>query len=275
MLLERFLVTLVLLPLGMLALFGGEIYFGILIIVILLIATWEFANLYTIGGFKPAVFILLLGTLLLSLVRLITGDLIWDQIILGGLILLAMGHHAFSYERGRVQAALDLTVTLAGLAYVAFLGSYFVAIRGLPGGAWWMLVVFTSVWWGDTGGYFIGKAFGRHKMAPRLSPKKSWEGYFGGIALSLGGSLLLLQSYGWLDLPVDPGITPQRVLLLAAFLSVFPTIGDFGISMLKRHFAVKDSGKILPGHGGMLDRIDSWLWAAIIGYYLITLLYKV
>jgi phosphatidate cytidylyltransferase len=111
-------------------------------------------------------------------------------------------------------------------------------------------------------------------MAPRLSPKKSWEGYFGGIFMSLGGSVLLLQAYLWMDLPVYPHITVQRVLVLAAFLSVFPTIGDFGISMIKRRFAVKDSGSILPGHGGMLDRIDSWLWAAVIGYYLISLLFK-
>jgi phosphatidate cytidylyltransferase len=112
-------------------------------------------------------------------------------------------------------------------------------------------------------------------MAPRLSPKKSWEGYFGGILLSLGGSVLLLKAYAWFGLPVDPAITVTRVLVLAVFLSVFPTIGDLGISMLKRHFAVKDSGKILPGHGGMLDRIDSWLWAAVMGYYLITLLFKI
>jgi phosphatidate cytidylyltransferase len=275
MLLQRLLVTVVLLPLGLFALFSGELYFGILILVILLFATWEFANLYKTGGFEPAVFILLIGTLLLSLMRLVAKDFSWDQPILGALILLAMAFHTLNFERGRDKAALDLAVTLGGLAYVAFLGSYFVAIRSLPGGAWWMLVVFTSVWWADTGGYFIGRAFGKHKMAPRLSPKKSWEGYFGGIVLSLGGSLLLLQVYTWLDLPVDPGITPQRVLLLAAFLSVFPTIGDFGISMLKRQFAVKDSGTILPGHGGMLDRIDSWLWAAIIGYYLITMLFSV
>ena len=274
MLLQRLLVTIFLLPLGLWALFSGEVPFGVLIMVILLFAAWEYANLYKTGGYKPAVFILLSGTLLLSLLRLLDG-FTWDSLILGGVVLLAMGYHTVSYELGREQAALDFAITLSGLAYVAILGSYFIAIRALPGGAWWMIVVFTSVWWADMGGYFIGMAFGRHKMAPRLSPKKSWEGYFGGIALALGGSLLLLLIYGWLNLPVDPQITAQRVLLLAAVLSVFTTLGDFGISMIKRQFAVKDSGKILPGHGGMLDRIDSWLWAAVIGYYLITLLFKI
>ena len=72
---------------------------------------------------------------------------------------------------------------------------------------------------------------------------------------------------------MDPEVTCQRVLLLSIFLSIFPTIGDLGISMIKRYFSVKDSGKILPGHGGMLDRIDSWLWAAVIGYYIIKLFF--
>lgn len=274
MLLQRFLVILVLLPVGMWSLFSGEVQFGVLMMVILLFAAWEYANLYKIGGYKPAVFILLPGVLAISGTRLLIG-MQWDQLILAFLVLAAMAYHTIQYQLGREEAALDLGITFGGVVYVAFLGSYFIATRALPGGEWWMLVVFTSIWWADTGGYFIGKAFGRHKMAPRLSPKKSWEGYFGGIAMSLGGSLLLLQVYSWLNLPVNSEITPQRVLLLAGFLSVFPTIGDFGISMLKRSFSVKDSGKILPGHGGMLDRIDSWLWAAVIGYYIITLIIEV
>lgn len=272
MLLQRLLVTVVLLPIGLWALFSGELYFGALIILILLFAIWEYANLYKIGGYKPAVFVLLLGTMAFSLSRLF-DELVDIQLILAILVLTSMAYHAFRYESGRDQAAMDILVTLGGLVYVPFLGSYFIATRALPGGEWWMLVVLTNVWWADTGGYFIGKAFGRHKLAPRLSPKKSWEGYFGGIALALGGSVLLLKIYEWCDLAVDPEITIPRVLILAAFLSVFPTIGDLGISMFKRYFSVKDSGKILPGHGGMLDRIDSWLWAAAIGYYIITLLF--
>lgn len=252
--------------------FSGEVQFGVMMMVILLFAVWEYANLFISGGYQPAVFILLVGTLLFSGSRLLF-DFEWDALILAGLVLVSMGFHTFAYERGRDQSTLDLMITLGGLAYVAFLGSFFIATRSLPGGAWWMLTVFTCVWWADTGGYFIGKAIGRHKMAPRLSPKKSWQGYFGGIALALVGSALLLKIYAWLQLPVEPTITLPRVLLMALILSVFPTLGDLGISMLKRYFAVKDSGKILPGHGGMLDRIDSWLWAAAIGYFLIVYLF--
>lgn len=250
--------------------FAGETQFGIMMMIILLIAVWEYANLFKIGGYQPAIFILLVGTFFFLLSRLQNGFQ-YDQVIMAGVILVSMAYHSFAYERGRDRTAIDLVITFGGFVYVAFIGSHFISIRALPGGDWWMLVVLTSVWWADTGGYFIGKAFGKHKLAPRLSPKKSWEGYIAGIVLAVGGSALLLKIYTLLNLPVDPAITYPRVLLVGAFMSVFPTIGDLGISMLKRNFSVKDSGIILPGHGGMLDRIDSWLWAAAIGYYLITL----
>ena len=272
MLLQRLLVTLLLLPIGMWAMFAGELSFGLMIVVMLMFAIWEYAKLFKIGGYKPAVFVLLAGAALLSLSRIFYGQQ-WDQLILAVLVLISMAYHSLTYERGRDQAPLDLVATFGGLIYVAFLGSYFIAVRGLPGGEWWMLVVFIAVWWADTGGYFIGKAVGKHKMAPRLSPKKSWEGYFAGIMMSIAGSALFLKIYLLANLPLAPEVTFLRVLILSIFLSVFPTIGDLGISMIKRYFSVKDSGKILPGHGGMLDRMDSWLWAAVIGYYLITLFF--
>lgn len=250
--------------------FAGEIEFGVMMIIMLLIAMWEYINLFRSGGYKPASFVLLSGTALFPLSRLLYGQQ-WDQMIMVGLVLVSMAFHSIAYERGRDKSTMDLMVTLGGVVYVAFIGSYFIQLRALPGGEWWMLVVLTSVWWADTGGYFIGKNFGKHKLAPRLSPKKTWEGYIAGIVMALGGSVLLLRLYSLLNFTVDPAITDTRVLVIAAFVSVFPTIGDLGISMLKRYFSVKDSGKILPGHGGMLDRIDSWLWAVAIGYYLIVL----
>jgi phosphatidate cytidylyltransferase len=272
MFLQRLIVAIVLLPIGLWAMFAGEVSFGVMMIVFLTIAMWEYANLFKSGGYQPAIFILLAGTALFSVSRLLYGQQC-DQLILTVLVLAAMAAHNFSFERGRDKAAMDMMITFGGLVYVAFLGSYFIEVRGLPGGEWWILVVLTSVWWADTGGYFIGKAFGKHRLAPRLSPKKSWEGYFAGIVFALGGSVLLLKVYHLLNLPVDPAITYPRALLLGAALSIFPTLGDLGISMMKRYFAVKDSGTILPGHGGMLDRIDSWLWAVAIGYYLITIFF--
>jgi phosphatidate cytidylyltransferase len=105
-------------------------------------------------------------------------------------------------------------------------------------------------------------------MSPRLSPKKSWEGYFGGILFgALGGALLGYIYPTWLG--AGPAITPLRGLLLGLVMSILPTLGDLGESMIKRQVGVKDSGNLLPGHGGAFDRIDSWLWAGVISYYII------
>jgi phosphatidate cytidylyltransferase len=102
-------------------------------------------------------------------------------------------------------------------------------------------------------------------MSPRSSPKKSWEGYIGGV---IGGTLfaVLLASLWHLR---APAVTPLKGLILGLVITSISPLGDLGESMLKRGFGVKDTSRLLPGHGGIMDRIDSWLWAATIGYYLI------
>jgi phosphatidate cytidylyltransferase len=123
------------------------------------------------------------------------------------------------------------------------------------------------------GAYLIGRSMGRHKLAPRLSPKKTWEGYLGGIASSLLCGALLAYWFGMILGP-EAGFTLQRGLLVGLAMGVLPTLGDLGESLIKRQVGAKDSSHLLPGHGGFFDRIDSWLWAGVIGYYLITALFR-
>jgi phosphatidate cytidylyltransferase len=149
------------------------------------------------------------------------------------------------------------------------MGSFFIALRALPEGEGWLLVSLPALWLADSGAYFIGTRFGVHKMTLRLSPKKSWEGYFGGILVAVIGTPLLAILYRNLWLPVETAITPANAVILALAMGVFPTLGDLGESMIKRQAGRKDSGTLLPGHGGMFDRIDSWLWAAFISYYVV------
>jgi phosphatidate cytidylyltransferase len=127
------------------------------------------------------------------------------------------------------------------------------------------MLVLPSIWVSDGTAYFVGSHFGRHKMSPRSSPKKSWEGYIGGV---IGGTLfaVLLASLWHLR---APAVTPLKGLILGLVITSISPLGDLGESMLKRGFGVKDTSRLLPGHGGIMDRIDSWLWAATIGYYLI------
>jgi phosphatidate cytidylyltransferase len=129
------------------------------------------------------------------------------------------------------------------------------------------LVILPAVWFADSGAYFIGHAWGRHKLSPRLSPKKTWEGYLGGILV--GVILSAMFTYLWQLLGAPAGITPLRGALAGLVMGIVPSGGDWGESMIKRQVGVKDSSNLLPGHGGFFDRVDSWLWAAVLGYYLV------
>jgi phosphatidate cytidylyltransferase len=189
------------------------------------------------------------------------------------LILLAMTAHLFAFERGREQAAHDFGVTVAGIVYLGWVGSYLLDLRNIMSnemGVWWFMLVLPLVWAADTGGYSIGAAYGRHKMAPRLSPKKSWEGYFAGIFTAvLVGAFFAYAFSGMGPQPLAGLITPLQGALLGLVIGALAPLGDLGESMFKRQSGTKDSSNVFPGHGGFLDRIDSWIWGAALGYFLI------
>lgn len=271
MLRQRLIVALILLPLGMLAIFLGGWYFTALIAVFLGLAAWEYAHLFRAGGWQPATLLVVGGVLLLLIGRALNG---FDSApwLLSLLTLLSMTWHLVAYERGRDQSATDLAITLGGILYIGWIGGYFVSLRSLPDGQWWVLIALPAVWLADSGAYFIGRAFGRHKLSPRLSPKKTWEGYLGGIAAGVILTALFAALWQQLAGP-DVGVTPLRGALMGLVMGLFPTLGDLGESMIKRQVGMKDSSSLLPGHGGFFDRIDSWLWAAVLGYYLITWLW--
>lgn len=272
MLVKRALVTAVLLPVGLAVIVLGGLWYFALITLMLGLAAPEFARLFRAGGYHPAGFLITAGTVLLVTVRYIFGpvDSGWaiSLIILG-----AMAFHLVDFERGRSQAGTDFSITVAGALYLGWIGSYLILLRELPGGMWWVLTVLPAVWLADTGAYFIGKRFGKHKLSPRLSPAKTWEGYLGGILASIPGTALLVWLYLSWGASV-PGLTPLNGALMGLVLSLLTPLGDLGESMIKRQVGAKDSGNLLPGHGGIFDRIDSWLWAGVLGYYLIVWIFQ-
>jgi len=164
---------------------------------------------------------------------------------------------------GAREAAQLLHKGLAGpvaLMAVAGAGIWALAVLGLAGIAWsqgayspWMpLGWFILIWLNDTGAYFAGRSLGRHKLAPAISPGKTWEGWAGGLLASMGAALML---DAWMP-------TEAPWWMLALVVSVFGPAGDLAESALKRRAGVKDSGALLPGHGGILDRFDSHIFAA-------------
>jgi phosphatidate cytidylyltransferase len=173
----------------------------------------------------------------------------WPHILwLGSAFWVAAAVVVVVYPSSGALIGHPLVIVPAGLlvTWVAWLA--LVVIRDQPAGATWVLWLMLLVWSADIGAYFAGRRFGRVKLAPHVSPGKTWEGVFGGVLLSLAVTLLMLWSMGAMALWWVP------VVLLLAAVSVF---GDLFESVLKRQRGVKDSGSLLPGHGGVLDRIDS------------------
>jgi phosphatidate cytidylyltransferase len=272
MLVKRLWVAVILLPIGMAAILAGGWYLTALVAIFMCLAAWEYASMFRAGGLQPAPALVVAGTFIFLIGRQLTG---FDSTgwMVSLVILASMAYHLVAYERGRDQAATDFAVTLAGMLYIGWFGAYFISIRNLPEGKWWILVVLPAVWFADTGAYFIGKRFGKHLLSPRLSPKKTWEGYLGGIIVGVIFTALFAALWHLGAGPASP-INAANGALVGLVMGIFPTLGDLGESMIKRQVGVKDSGNLLPGHGGFFDRIDSWLWAVVLGYYLIVWLWS-
>lgn len=264
---NRILVSIVLVPLGVGIIWLGGLPYALVVTAILGLAAWEYSRLMRMAALLPAAWIVIGGTALITLSRYYL-PLSGTAALFSLFVLVAMTVHLLSYERGCDRAATDFATTLAGMVYLGWIGSYLVALRTLPEGVWWVLTVLPAVWMGDAGAMFIGIGFGRHPFFPRLSPRKTWEGYIGGVICGTLGGALLGALWGL----VTPELTFLRGALLGLALSVLTPLGDLGESMLKRQVGAKDSSQIIPGHGGILDRIDSWLWAGVIGYYMIVVL---
>ncbi len=243
--------------------FGGIFYY-LLMAIFLIGAAWEYIHLFRAVKLEPQLQITLGGVILITCLRMFLP--VYAQPAFAVCILAAMAYHLVSYERGRDQSALDFCITIGGITYIGWIGSFLFDLRNLPQGGWWFFLVMFCIWLADSGAYSIGRVYGRHKMAPRLSPKKSWEGYaassFTGM-ISGGFYTYVFITFG--NLVSD--ISIWQGALLGLILGSITPLGDLGESMIKRQSGIKDSSDIIPGHGGFFDRIDSWLWGAVIGYY--------
>src|SRR5215216_1377279 len=266
--LRRTFTALVLAAIGLPAIIFGGLFYFLLIAVFLVGAGWEYVRLFRAVQYEPNEIVTVGGVLVIVTARFFFAEAAIPVFVL--LVLLAMTVHLFAFERGRNQAALDFAITIAGIVYIGWLGSYLLDLRFLPNGVWWWLLVLPIVWAGDVGAYSIGAIYGKHKMTPRLSPKKSWEGYFAGLFTSvLLGSFFAYTFSSLGPQPLGSTITPLQGALLGLVIGALAPLGDLGESMLKRQGGLKDSSNIFPGHGGFLDRIDSWIWGAVIGYFVI------
>ncbi len=188
------------------------------------------------------------------------GSLAWG---IGGLfVALALAFVLKGLGDTRGSSTVSVGTTLIGVAWIGFGLGYILLLRDIPhDGRLAALTVLIAVFSADTAAYVVGRVFGRHKLAPRLSPGKTWEGFLFGSAAAVLAVWIALYETGFLP--------TGRSLVLGAAIALAAPAGDLFESALKREMQVKDTGRLLGGHGGVLDRIDSLLFASIAAFYVI------
>jgi phosphatidate cytidylyltransferase len=182
-------------------------------------------------------------------------------------LLLVLSLLFMATSRSLPASVPNLGITLFGVLYVSFLLAHVSLIRLMTNGRVWVLFLIATVWAADVFAYFTGSLLGRHKLFPKISPKKTYEGLAGAI----GGSILVALAFSLLFLPQ---LEAGTCIALAVVLALLGQLGDFTESMIKRSAQVKDSGDLIPGHGGMLDRLDSFLFAAPALHYSLLFILK-
>lgn len=236
-----------------------------------LLAAFEFYRLVTTSKVSPLTYFGLVCVLLFIVGRnpdvLSTLEPHFDIDLITPLLLTSAAVLSFVWLLARRQkegAFAGWAWTMAGILYIGWLLSYLVSLRGLEDGRNWIFLALFTTFASDTAAFFTGRALGRHPLAPNISPGKTWEGAVGGV---LGAILVSLFFILPTPLSLSLYLNWGQAILLGLLVSVFGQIGDLTESLLKRNVGVKDSGTLIPGHGGVLDRVDSIVFAGVVVYY--------
>ena len=247
-----------LLPILILVLLKGGLFaFTCMAVVFSLLGLDEFYRMTLPGRTWERTVAALAGALMPLVLQ--QGDFRAGMLLLAVLVLASAILLLFRL-REMPQMAGEVALLWAGYLYVPFLMSHLVLARQLPHGIAWVFMLFFVVMCGDSAAYYVGSAVGKHRLYPEVSPKKSIEGSVGGLAGSIGGALLARYLF-------YPELAIWHAVAAALLLGTLGQVGDLFESMIKRSCGVKDSGSIFPGHGGVLDRLDSILFAAPALYY--------
>jgi len=249
----RFITAFLLIPLILGSVYVGGLVFFALGTFALLFAGAEFFKMARHAGYAT---MSTSGGVLIAL-------LIWNAYdptndlrpVLAGAIVVTLILGIFRHADGWLAG---WALTLAGALYIGGLGAYFFLVRHLPHGELWTIFALVTAWATDTGAYLAGTRLGKRKFFPAISPKKTWEGAIGGW---LAAPLTMLAFGAVFNLPL------AHCAILGLLIGIAATFGDLAESLLKRQTGVKDSSNIVPGHGGLLDRLDSLLFTAVVTYY--------
>ncbi len=263
MLRTRLVTAVILIPIVVYCIYLGELPFLTLVALLLTLAVIEFCRLMAQAGYRP---VMAFG---IGLVWLCLLDARFPSVGLlqPGLVLILLSSLTWQLFHHPSSKVANWALTVTGGLYIGLCGACLIKLRGLhPDGLWWTLTVVPAISFADSGAYLVGSAWGRHKLAPTLSAGKTWEGYVAGVVIG-GLMTALLASFWRTQAGAGTSVSGMHGLILGLLIAIFAPLGDLAISMIKRQAGAKDSGQLFPGHGGVLDRVDSVLWTAVIGYY--------
>ena len=253
MLKQRVISAVILIPLVFLLAWLGGWWFTAAVALYAGVTAWELFRMVGLNAFARPV--MWLGVPVAGLLVLEGGlpqDPIRLQALLTIVILIGLAAALFL---NRPNAPTDLLITLGGAFYLGMTLRFLPLLRERQDGLMWLLVTAVTVWVMDSGAYFTGLSVGKHKLWPRISPKKTWEGFVGGLVTGAIAAAMMAQF--WL-----PTITWREGALLGLAISLVGPLGDLSESLFKRQAGVKDSSNLIPGHGGFFDRVDSFIFAA-------------
>jgi len=253
---KRVLSALVGIPLVVAAVFlAGPAVFSFIAAALFVLAQLEYLSLCGIGGGMGAV------SLVAGSVGLIASGMGYPWAVPGGVLLLIAAASLVGMEDA-AKRFQETAETALGTILIAYAFSCLIMLRQMPQGSSWVMVVLVVLWAGDTAAYYGGSRFGKRKLAPLLSPKKTVEGSVCGLAASVAAGTLLSGL-------LLEGVTPGQAASLSFLVAASGQAGDLVVSLWKRAKGVKDSGRLIPGHGGLLDRIDSLLLGIPVAYLFI------
>lgn len=258
MLRERIISSFVLIPVLVAAVWYGEPWLSIVTASFAALGAWEFYRLARSGGWRPFEPLGLL-LVILFIVAAHSDDGRVMPLMVSAAVLVPLFRLLWRPEAGK--AFTHWLWTVGGVFYLGWTMSHFVLLRDLPDGRDWVFLALFGTFASDTFSYFVGRAIGRHALAPRISPRKTWEGAIGGVGGTVGATVLLaiitgLDEIGYL-----------KIIPLGFLISLFAQAGDLAESVLKRNTEAKDAGSLIPGHGGVLDRLDSIVFTGVLVYY--------
>jgi phosphatidate cytidylyltransferase len=277
----RIVVSVILIPLILLLILKGEFSLFLAVEFIIAVGMFEFYRMVESKGIKIYRKMGIIAGVLIPLTYYIAQHSIYyrnekfSYMIFTIVVIIFITRQVIS---GKISEALtSIAYTFFGVIYVSFLLSHIIFMKDIqnavylaPGeltslfnGRYWILTTFLMVWASDSAAYFVGMAIGKHKLAPKISPKKSIEGAVAGLIAPIGVMFLVRYVLFF----QDSNISVFHIIMIGLIGGIFGQIGDLGESLFKREFEIKDSGKILFGHGGILDRFDSMIFVLPLVYY--------